>query len=80
MTESKGKEVFVDRREYTGPILSLIHIYVNNNEIMSISTLALLVSPELKISDKGMFDVKTQNPVPLIERTWTGEENESQNA
>ncbi len=54
--------------------------YVNNNEIMSISTLALLVSPELKISDKGMFDVKTQNPVPLIERTWTGEENESQNA
>ena len=42
--------------------------YVNNNEIMSISTLTLLVSPELKISDKGMFEVKTQKPVPLIEK------------
>lgn len=44
--------------------------YVNNNTIMSISTLPLLVSPELKISDKGMFEVKTQNPVPLIEEVY----------
>lgn len=40
--------------------------YQNNNVIMSISTLALLVSPELKISDKGLFQVKTQTLVPLI--------------
>lgn len=40
--------------------------YCNNNEIMSFSTLSLLVSPALKISDKGMFDVKTQVQVPLF--------------
>jgi adenine deaminase len=40
--------------------------YKNNNVIMSISTLALLVSPELKISDKGLFQVKTQKFIPLI--------------
>jgi len=41
--------------------------YRNFNEIMSFSTISLLVSPELKISDKGMFDVKSQEPVPLFE-------------
>lgn len=41
--------------------------YVNNNVIMSISTLTLLVSPELKLSDKGLFDVKTQAMIPLLE-------------
>lgn len=40
--------------------------YVNNNCIMSISTLSLLVSPELKLSDQGLFDVKTQQKVPLV--------------
>ncbi|MBA1392986.1 adenosine deaminase, partial [Lactobacillus sp. XV13L] len=40
--------------------------YHNFNEIMSLSTLSLLVSPTLKISDKGMFDVKTQKLVPLF--------------
>lgn len=40
--------------------------YHNTNEIMSFSTLSLLVSPELKISDKGMFDVKSQTPVALF--------------
>jgi adenine deaminase len=40
--------------------------YKNNNVIMSISTLGLLVSPELKISDKGLVRVKTQAIVPLI--------------
>jgi len=40
--------------------------YKNNNVIMSISTLGLLVSPELKISDKGLFEVKTQTFVHLI--------------
>lgn len=40
--------------------------YKNNNVIMSISTLALLVTPELKISDKGLFQVKTQKFIPLI--------------
>jgi len=41
--------------------------YHNFNEIMSFSTISLLVSPELKISDKGMFDVKSQQLVPLFE-------------
>lgn len=41
--------------------------YHNFNEIMSFSTISLLVSPALKISDKGMFDVKTQTPIPLFE-------------
>lgn len=42
--------------------------YINSNVIMSISTLTLLVSPELKISDKGLFDVKTKEKVPLVEK------------
>ena len=41
--------------------------YHNFNEIMSFSTISLLVSPELKISDVGMFDVKSQRKVPLFE-------------
>lgn len=41
--------------------------YENNNEIMSMSTLGLPVSPELKLTDYGLLDVKTQEPVPLIE-------------
>ena len=40
--------------------------YVNNNVIMSISSI-LLVSPELKLSDQGMFDVKSQRKIPLVE-------------
>ena len=42
--------------------------YVNNNSIMSISTLTLLVSPELKLSDKGLFDIMTKQKVPLVEK------------
>lgn len=41
--------------------------YYNFNEIMSFSTISLLVSPVLKMSDKGMFDVKTQKSIPLFE-------------
>ena len=41
--------------------------YENKNEIMSMSTLGLPVSPELKLTDYGLLDVKTQEPVPLIE-------------
>ena len=41
--------------------------YENNNEIMSMSTLGLPVSPELKLTDYGLLDVRTQEPVPLIE-------------
>lgn len=48
--------------------------YVNNNVIMSISTLSLLVSPELKISDQGLFDVKSQRKVPLVEAFQIQEE------
>lgn len=42
--------------------------YVNNNEIMSMSTLALPVSPELKLTDYGLLDVRTQARVELIEK------------
>ncbi|GFZ26155.1 adenine deaminase C-terminal domain-containing protein [Lactobacillus corticis] len=42
--------------------------YKNTNEIMSFSTLSLLVSPSLKISDKGIFTVKDQEKVPLLFR------------
>lgn len=41
--------------------------YVNNNEIMSMGTLALPVSPALKLTDYGLLDVKNQDKVPLIE-------------
>ena len=41
--------------------------YENNNEIMSMSTLALPVSPELKLTDFGLLDVKSQGQIPLIE-------------
>lgn len=40
--------------------------YKNNNVIMSIATLSLLVSPELKMSDKGLFNVKTQTFESLL--------------
>lgn len=43
--------------------------YNNNNVIMSMSTLALPVSPELKMTDYGLLDVKTQKSVPLAELT-----------
>ena len=41
--------------------------YKNPNEIMSFSTLSLLVSPTIKISDKGLFEVKSQKEIPLFE-------------
>lgn len=41
--------------------------YENTNEIMSFSTLSLLVSPEIKISDKGIFDVKSQTQINLFD-------------
>jgi adenine deaminase len=41
--------------------------YENHNVIMSMSTLALPVSPSLKLTDYGLLDVKTQNRVELIE-------------
>lgn len=40
--------------------------YRNNNVIMSISTLALVVSPELKMTDKGLYNVRTQQFEELI--------------
>lgn len=48
--------------------------YDNNNVIMSVSTLALLVSPELKLSDQGLYDVKSQKRVPLVETFQIQEE------
>lgn len=41
--------------------------YVAENELMSFSVLGLLVSPSLKISDKGYVDVRTQQIKPLFE-------------
>lgn len=41
--------------------------YKNSNEIMSISTLALPVSPEVKLTDKGLFHVRKQKFVPLFQ-------------
>jgi adenine deaminase len=41
--------------------------YEHRNGIMSLCTLSLLVSPELKISDKGLLDVRSQRPVSLYE-------------
>jgi len=40
--------------------------YFNQDEIMSFATLSLLVSPQLKISDKGLIDVKTQEILSLF--------------
>lgn len=40
--------------------------YQNRNEIMSFSTLSLPVSPEIKITDKGMLNTKTQEFYPLV--------------
>ena len=41
--------------------------YVHDNEIMSFSTLSLLVSPEIKISDKGLVLTREQKIIPLVE-------------
>ena len=41
--------------------------YVHIDEIMSFSTLSLLVSPRLKIGDKGLVDVETQTLVEPYE-------------
>ena len=41
--------------------------YVHDNVIMSFSTLSLLVSGEIKISDKGIIDTKRQCVLPLCE-------------
>lgn len=40
--------------------------YHHHNEIMSLSTLTLPVSPALKISDRGLINVNQQKIVPLI--------------
>ncbi|MFS0779886.1 adenine deaminase C-terminal domain-containing protein [Neobacillus sp. 3P2-tot-E-2] len=41
--------------------------YRNSNEIMSFSTLSLPVSPVIKITDKGMMNVRSQMIIPLVE-------------
>ncbi len=40
--------------------------YTHKNPIMSMCTLSLPVSPELKISDKGLIDVKSQKILNLF--------------
>lgn len=39
--------------------------YTHDNEIMSFSTLSLPVSPEIKVTDHGLIDTKTQNLLSL---------------
>ena len=41
--------------------------YHSHNEIMSFSTLSLPVSPEIKVTDKGIMLTRTQTFIPLIE-------------
>lgn len=41
--------------------------YHHDNAIMSCSTLSLPVSPQLKITDRGLIDTKTQKILPLVE-------------
>jgi len=41
--------------------------YVHKNVIMSFSTLSLPVSPELKITDKGLIDTASQSIIDLFE-------------
>jgi adenine deaminase len=40
--------------------------YEHDNVIMSLSTLSLPVSPYVKLTDKGIIDVKNQTILPLI--------------
>ncbi len=40
--------------------------YANGNVLMSVATLALTVSPELKLTDNGLFNVRTYQFEPLI--------------
>lgn len=40
--------------------------YTHDNIIMSMTTLGLPVSPAIKLTDKGIIDVKQQNLIPLI--------------
>jgi adenine deaminase len=40
--------------------------YKNRNELMSFSTLSLLVSPDIKISDKGLINVPAQERINLF--------------
>ena len=42
--------------------------YVNNNVIMSMSTLCLPVSPKLKLTDHGLLTVPGQEHVQLVEK------------
>ena len=44
--------------------------YQHDNEIMSFSTLSLPVSPELKVTDVGMINTKTQEIIPLIAEVY----------
>ena len=40
--------------------------YAHKNPLMSLSTISLPVSPELKLTDKGLIEVKSQTILPLI--------------
>ena len=50
--------------------------YEHMNPIMSFSTLSLPVSPEIKITDVGLIDVKEQVILPLIMEEIYNENND----
>ena len=51
------------------------HGYIHDNAIMSFATLSLPVSPEIKLTDRGLIMGKTLTIVPLI----IGETHENSN-
>ncbi|MGB8455525.1 MAG: adenine deaminase C-terminal domain-containing protein [Anaerocolumna sp.] len=50
--------------------------YRHDNEIMSFSTLTLPVSPDVKLTDFGLLDVKKQCFIPLVQSKERIEQNE----
>lgn len=56
MSDASSDEVAADLKNVRNALVKLG--YSHYNQIMSLSTLSLLASPALKISDKGMIDVE----------------------
>lgn len=60
-----------------GEVRSAMHSqgYQHKNAIMSLATLSLPVSPELKLTDVGLFNTITLEKVPLIRGTYHEDKN-----
>lgn len=57
--------------EYIQNVVDALHHlgYDHSNVIMSLSTLGLPVSPYVKVTDRGLIDVKAQKIIPLIQES-----------